>query len=494
MIDLTGPWTTSRPAYKKLRDAPLNSTHTSMTLSSNLTQWWAILDNKSYHYNISQDTWTAFTVTAGPSIDIMFGEATVDPNEDIIYILNGLGNATNPLMARLNLDSHIVDSTPMFSGSQLQQTYGSIWSTVRKSMLVFDTVGGGVYSYSLGSGWSRLQTKGTAPTSRSSTHIASAYGGKTIVLYSGVDVNSSTTVNDIYFLDVATLTWTKGPDMDPVHGRASAVCAVSGDYFIVWGGAGNDSSGSVIIYDMSAATWTDHYSPPLAQKTSDFGTPALSDAPEGNSRVGTIAGASGGIVVVLAAVGFIWCRWRAKRSQIVDDAIVLLNKRAPRAPAALLDDGKCVVPTGRLQEDTRSSRSLSQRPYPSKEEFKRLTVQEGEFGTPVSGHHPHTHTRGTAEQDVLSAKIIRTSPPFRRRQQHPHVGVAGTSMKSIVTTTERRATPPGYPTLDDALSRDTFVETYYNQGPTTISLPLGEVVSTAWRPSTIQIPTTLQQK
>lgn len=47
----------------------------------------------------------------------------------------------------------------------------------------------------------------------------------------------------IFILDVPTLTWTQGPDIDYPLGRSSAACTVAGDNFVVWGGKDSFSLG-----------------------------------------------------------------------------------------------------------------------------------------------------------------------------------------------------------------------------------------------------------
>jgi hypothetical protein len=40
----------------------------------------------------------------------------------------------------------------------------------------------------------------------------------------------------IYILDVPSLTWKRGPDVNPTHNRSGMACTVAGDGFIAWGG------------------------------------------------------------------------------------------------------------------------------------------------------------------------------------------------------------------------------------------------------------------
>lgn len=46
----------------------------------------------------------------------------------------------------------------------------------------------------------------------------------------------ATIVGSIYILDIQSLTWTKGADVDPQYARSDMACGVSGDNFVAWGG------------------------------------------------------------------------------------------------------------------------------------------------------------------------------------------------------------------------------------------------------------------
>ncbi|KAF9983904.1 hypothetical protein BGZ75_004544 [Mortierella antarctica] len=62
-----------------------------------------------------------------------------------------------------------------------------------------------------------------------------AYNGTKMVVFGGVNV-ARQTVAGIYVLDVETMIWTKGKDIDPLLSRSDMACSVAGDNFIAWGG------------------------------------------------------------------------------------------------------------------------------------------------------------------------------------------------------------------------------------------------------------------
>ncbi|KAF8945298.1 hypothetical protein BGZ47_002930 [Haplosporangium gracile] len=81
-----------------------------------------------------------------------------------------------------------------------------------------------------------IMDRGDIPPPRYGHCMVEAYGGSKIILFEGVtDLNPTSA--DIFIFDVATLTWTQGQTGDSTVGRAYAVCAVTNDMFVAWGGA-----------------------------------------------------------------------------------------------------------------------------------------------------------------------------------------------------------------------------------------------------------------
>ncbi|KAF9368021.1 hypothetical protein BGX21_006887, partial [Mortierella sp. AD011] len=128
-----------------------------------------------------------------------------------------------------------------------------------------------------------------------------------MILYGGFAssaINSSSApLNDIYVLDVATYTWTKGTSSSTDAGRAGSACAVSGDYFIVWGGNAILAPTSLaMVYDIKTDSWTTSYTPP---------------PPSSSSHTGAIIGGCIGaaVALILLVAGFIWYRKRSHKAR-----------------------------------------------------------------------------------------------------------------------------------------------------------------------------------
>lgn len=122
--------------------------------------------------------------------------------------------------------------------------------------------------------------------------IAAAYGGSKIILLGGgkqmpKPANESLptediTLKDVYMLDVATSAWTKLTDAPSTYYKP--VCAVSGDYLIVYGGysahpVGNHFYGLVdgivvtngnppSILDLKNNAWVTEYRPSVSTSSS----------------------------------------------------------------------------------------------------------------------------------------------------------------------------------------------------------------------------------
>jgi len=102
----------------------------------------------------------------------------------------------------------------------------------------------------------------------------------------------TTTLLSIHVLDVATMTWTKGPDVSNNDERLHAACAVSNDQFIAWGGQRIESLGgrftynSTLILDLKTTKWVSKYTagPPLPTTRRSFMPSASSSSSSSNSE------------------------------------------------------------------------------------------------------------------------------------------------------------------------------------------------------------------
>ncbi|KAF8929135.1 hypothetical protein BGZ47_001243, partial [Haplosporangium gracile] len=166
----------------------------------------------------------------------------------------------------------MMPSLPIINGTV--SGYSFQWCAHRKSMLLY---GGGdadpdrfnkpanysnpyLIEYSpLTNSWIRLTTSGPSPGPVMFHCMGSAYGGKKMVVFGG-EFYLQRPRGSIYILDVPTMTWTQGPDIDNPLNRSSAACTVAGDNFVVWGGKNSSSMlDSTVIFNIKDNVWTDTF-------------------------------------------------------------------------------------------------------------------------------------------------------------------------------------------------------------------------------------------
>ncbi|KAG0006347.1 hypothetical protein BGZ65_008628 [Modicella reniformis] len=239
---------------------------------------------------------------------------------------------------------------------------GITWSAYRKDLLYSVSSSGAVtssdiFAYKSNSGWKNLDTTITAtttttitwpfPTGRrqGSSCFVPAFGGSKMILFGGLSEEDGFAFSDIDILDVTTLTWTKGPNVSQLNARGYSACAVSGEYFISWGGINRElhpvngdttitttttttkitTAGArailpldaVIVFSLASGTWVSGYTPPGTERTPV--EPALYNyinfkmcLHSGHCREFMIGSAViGGFTAVLAVVG--WLVYRARR-------------------------------------------------------------------------------------------------------------------------------------------------------------------------------------
>ncbi|KAF8931417.1 hypothetical protein EDD21DRAFT_410215 [Dissophora ornata] len=317
MMDLSVSWNASSPVLKKLPDGP-STLWMPSALSSDAQNWLAIVNGTGYVYNFKSAAWSSiFTSSnisgAGPGL-----AAATDPETGLVYVPNGYRDAANTAsMLRVNLTAKTFDNVPMSNYSALNTTveYSVAWSTPLRSMIFVGGSLNGIFVYSPSTGWSNPAAKGTIPPLRSGACLVPANGGSKMILFGGYSYTGNSSLNDIYFLDVATLTWTNGPNVTLADKRTSAACAVSNDNFIVWGGYSSDvqsnaiASSTALVYDLKANIWTSSYvAPPLNSSTpaaSSSGPSKTSDIPGPNTAAADASASSGSNSHVVVIVGVI---------------------------------------------------------------------------------------------------------------------------------------------------------------------------------------------
>ncbi|KAG0218145.1 hypothetical protein BGX31_011671 [Mortierella sp. GBA43] len=271
-----------------------------------------------YLYHFKSRTWNQIVLesTIGDALGHLDGsihQSATDPDTGIIYMLFGGGQIGGGNDG--NLWAQTPTSTMLFTIDTRTRTFGRAknvpptlavdgiaWNTYRKDLLYSSSSSNGndksnptdpsypaLLAYNPNDGWRELDaitnpaTTAMArswPIHRKGACFVPAYGGTKMVLFGGLREEDGSALNDIYILDVKTLTWTKGPNISRMNARGYSTCAVSGDNFIAWGGIRSLSHRSdhgqgdgdtvttttvadaVVVFSLRSWTWVSRYTPP----------------------------------------------------------------------------------------------------------------------------------------------------------------------------------------------------------------------------------------
>ncbi|KAG0346059.1 hypothetical protein BG004_002519 [Podila humilis] len=345
LIDLSRPWDTSSPVVTSLdhSGAPVDIMIPSALMGDNNT-WLVLSRGQAYEYNLQDNKWKY-----SGAVSNMFPTQNrtlagdVNPDTGVMYVPSGYNVATTGTgttissMMQLDVSKKLASgiSAPNGPPSNLAR-YSAVWSTHLKQLLVFGgesapTAGSGriisptLYTFTPSSNtWNAPQVQGTLPSPRCSHCFVPAMNGTKMVLFGGWgDYSRTIAYSDIYILDLATWTWTKGPDAGPstTHGRGMSACAASGDLFVSWGGGvGTDAivtqDTATLVFNFKSLQWVSRYEPPISS------TPMLPPPSSGpNEGVGSsvpvaaiAGGVAGGVAVLVCIVGLLLCH-RRRRSR-----------------------------------------------------------------------------------------------------------------------------------------------------------------------------------
>ncbi|KAG0232139.1 hypothetical protein BGW42_008355 [Actinomortierella wolfii] len=322
-LDLSVPWNTSRPAWYKLRDGPVNTIFPavfSLDEKTMITFHSGTSTTFAYKYSVDTDSWSPSTLRVN-NPDWQGISAVTDLSTGLVYLAAGYSSGARDNMDVFDFAIDDIRSTKLPPGNQVFEArayYTNVYSKARNSILYF-----GGYNASLqvveNAVVSEYKTTGTGPSSRADHCMAINDDGTKVIVYGG---RLPTGFNgDIFILDLKTTSWTKGL-AGPV--RLYTTCVIAGDLFITWGG--NDGTQTVgfgattvapLIYNITADRWVTDYIPPAsyvppppANHGNEDGGDNVEKSTKSNN-VGAIAGGVAAAVAVVAAVAiFIFMRRR----------------------------------------------------------------------------------------------------------------------------------------------------------------------------------------
>ncbi|KAK3816553.1 MAG: hypothetical protein J3Q66DRAFT_440952 [Benniella sp.] len=310
ILDLSVPWNTSDPAYKKLEGGPSKVDQRSCAMTNNGEDLFVMSTGVAHIYNVKSGTWTEFS-NANFAVHTKSESgyyAVTDPETDIIYLPNGgVDLIGRVMMLSVDLQTLTVNTT----GSNPYATSQPVWSTYLKGFVV------PAKDYGL------MMTFTPSNVTQSSDEWnllniprpvfgwmwdcgASAYGGLMMIFVTYTS-RALATPSTVHILDVVKKTWTQGPAIpgDSSLGRESSSCAVSGDHFIVWGGILNARHADTThVFNIKTNEWVSRYSPPPLPPSLLRPTTTLSDQ---NLAI-IIAAVTGVLLTILLGLIFRYLR------------------------------------------------------------------------------------------------------------------------------------------------------------------------------------------
>ncbi|KAF9196056.1 hypothetical protein BGZ50_002313 [Haplosporangium sp. Z 11] len=353
--------------------------------------------------------------------------AVKDPSTGDVYVPQG-HRGTQMAIYRSNgtvAEAPMPQTTVMDTGLSL---YSAVWSDLRGTLLLY----GGINPLSQNrqgspflveydprtNAWSRVTTKGPSPGNLYSHCMVPAYKGKMMVVFGGVDALKDEIQGDIYILDVQSMSWTKGTDIEKGLQRKGMACTAAGDSFVVWGGEINGNIPPEFdvpaIYNLKAGKWTKEF----ALVASDSG---FHNGINGAAIGGGVAAA----VLMLVAIGFfVYRRHKSKHAYSSASEHSLSDKSSPLTdnPKLNIDTINFIPPTTSLQTpvnvQTISCTAEEYSSQPPKAHSAQLSKARNFLALFPTTHNPHS-------PPPEASNLGYTSLASRDPQSHIHCETSG---------------------------------------------------------------------
>jgi len=475
-IDLSSEWDTSSVPFRHLLDGPSDYKHSASLLSDH-KNWFVLSNGTGLEYTIASDAWRSLGGSAEVSRTRGLGAAT-DPDTGMIYVPNGfLVNSTTTQMFQYDLANNVLNGVDMHPALVNMVSYAIAWSGQAKKMFLFggavsgtNNVNGAMYSWDPIHGWDLLSPQGTVPSPRRSACMVPAYNGQKMILFGGLTDKSNSVLSDVYILDTASMTWSKGQDAGVTSARAECSCAMTNDLFVAWGGGGVNtviSSNLTLVYNARLDSWQSNFSPKAA---SDPSAPWASSpgALQGGKKIGVIVGTVVAAVVLIAlVVGFIYRRRR--------------QRRRSQDPQQLPDCGQDNAHSPRPLDQTRDGTEQSQQWQTSPQQQQ---LQHDEQGQEPNGYGYHDQIRhhDLTPQPSYSQLYTPYTPPILHDYYHEQQLYPRIFQPQVQTQTPLMMHPPLLDELvrsDDPSRQASVCSSYNYYSPTDESPPSSSQLSGA---------------
>ncbi|KAF9362456.1 hypothetical protein BGX34_006161 [Mortierella sp. NVP85] len=356
-LDLTKPWTTSKPEWTILAPGPYNAYHSAGYSADNKTfvtfgrntgaDVQVIPPNWVNVYDIQSNVWT-FAENPSSVRDISRRDfyAVSDPDLNKIYVLGGNAGPEGAIASNaFDVYDPVTKSTTEIDtprpGPQNISTYSAVWLPRLKAMIVF---GGyvpkasayqGLYLYTPSTKtWTTQTTTGTFNYNGVSHCAAANADGSLVAVFGGFINFPGAAEPTVSVLDTRTWKWVTLPYNG--RGRGNAACTISEDTFIIWGGffnAPNTVMGvplgadALLLFSLTNMTFHTTYTPSDALTKSNppgDGTKTNPDPSGGESKngsgggglsTGVIGGIAAGCVALLLVAAFTFLDRRRRRKK-----------------------------------------------------------------------------------------------------------------------------------------------------------------------------------
>ncbi|KAK3829087.1 MAG: hypothetical protein J3Q66DRAFT_364134 [Benniella sp.] len=441
MIDLSVPWNTSDPVFKKLEGGPRTMGHPCATTNNEL---FMMVEGTGYVYNVSSGSWRVFhnndfDIDTSQPFDGLNGGTTAiaNPDTETLYFPNLL--AEKVLSVNLRTGAYNISDIVMYADEGIDVVF---WNAYLKSIVfVHPPYLPVLYTPS-------KVTKSSNGMSKLGIRIGATVGLEVVLLWAcGTSAHGGTKMvflegwGPVYVVDVAKGTWKKGPPGPRLY---KSSCAVTGDQFIIWGGLttneGN-SSNKTFVFNIKTMKWTSRYVAPPRRSTTTAPThtsqPSQTPTQDVPQTTTTTTGNPSDIklvVIIIAATGILLAinLW----------FIVRYHRRGRRSSQTASPNGSSADSLGTMDYDTdiiikgHSIGGTHRRdPSDPSPNYPRLSsdhntrprrhipsllgrLHQGSLGARELPEHPHTIV-----EDPTSKREFQDGFEVQLLSQHPHTTV-----------------------------------------------------------------------
>ncbi|KAG0209110.1 hypothetical protein BGX28_000127 [Mortierella sp. GBA30] len=360
-LDLTKTWPVSNPAWANLNPPKSgsggpSSQHHSATVSKDGSTLLVTgpADNSQstpgpflYQYNIDAGTWSTVNAPAAQAAAWVTRKDTgfvTDPTTGISWLVGGTfadGSSTNSIdKFESNAWTAAVTAKPAGGGSSaaMNSFYGGTAEIYNSKIYIFGgfSVASGQRSYQSfqyiqyidvsdpsNPTYGTQGTMGPTPDSRH-YHCSVLTDSAKVIIYGGFSQNTQTTFQDLWSLDLITMTWSQILTTNGASPKYGHSCNMAGANMVVHGGVANGKNGSftgfidIQVYDVMLSSWMNSYAP---KRDTTPVTPSSSGGNDsktsGGIGIGAIIGIVAGALVIIGVIfGVIFYQRRQKQIEI----------------------------------------------------------------------------------------------------------------------------------------------------------------------------------